>query len=140
MKKVVFILLFAWISFSIEAQDKIIPAPIAPYSPGVLINGTLYISGQIPINPGNNEMITGNIKDQTRQVMENLGSVLKSFGFDYSDLVKCTVFMIDMENYKSINEVYGSYFDGNYPAREAVQVVRLPQNAEVEISGIAVKH
>ena len=72
--------------------------------------------------------------------MKNLGSVLKSFGFNYSDLVKCTVFMTNMDNYKAINEVYGSFFDGDFPAREAVQVVRLPKNAEVEISGIAVKH
>jgi 2-iminobutanoate/2-iminopropanoate deaminase len=85
-------------------------------------------------------MITGDIQEQTRQVMDNIGSVLKSFGFDYSDLVKCTIFMRDMENYKAINEIYGSFFEGNFPAREAVQVVRLPKNAEIEISGIAVKH
>jgi 2-iminobutanoate/2-iminopropanoate deaminase len=140
MKKVLLILLFTGITFSIVAQDKNIPAPIAPYSPGVLVNGTLYISGQIPINPENNEMVTGHIGDQTQQVMKNLGSVLKSFGFDYSDLVKCTIFMTDMDNYKAINDVYGSFFNGNFPTREAVQVVKLPKNAEVEISGIAVKH
>jgi 2-iminobutanoate/2-iminopropanoate deaminase len=140
MKKAVFTILLCWIVFMLAAQDKNIPAPIAPYSPAVLVNGTLYISGQIPINPENNEMVTGDISEQTRQVMKNLGSVLKSFGFNYSDLVKCTVFMTDMENYKAINEIYGSFFEGNFPAREAIQVVRLPKNAEVEISGIAVKH
>jgi 2-iminobutanoate/2-iminopropanoate deaminase len=140
MKTLFTILIIAIIGLSLKAQDKNIPAPIAPYSPGVLVDGTLYISGQIPINPENNEMITGDLKDQTRQVMENLGSVLESFGFNYSDLVKCTVFMTNMDNYKAINEVYGSFFDGDFPAREAVQVVRLPKNAEVEISGIAVKH
>ena len=140
MNKTLLLIVLILIAFSIKAQDKNIPAPIAPYSSGVLVNGTLYISGQIPINPENNEMITGDIKDQTRQVMENVGSVLKSFGFEYADLVKCTIFMTDMENYKAINEVYGSFFEGNFPAREAVQVVRLPKNAEVEISGIAVKH
>jgi 2-iminobutanoate/2-iminopropanoate deaminase len=140
MKKSLLILLLALGIYTLEAQDKNIPAPIAPYSQAVLVNGTLYISGQIPINPENNEMVTGDISEQTRQVMKNLGSVLKSFGFDYSDLVKCTVYMTDMANYKTINEVYGSYFEGNFPAREAIQVVKLPKNAEVEISGIAVKH
>jgi len=140
MKKLVFPILLCWIAFTLTAQDKNIPAPIAPYSPGVLVNGTLYISGQIPINPETNEMVTGDIKELTKQVMKNLGSVLKSFGFDFSDLVKCTIFMTNMENYRSINEVYGSYFDRNFPAREAIQVVRLPKNAEIEISGIAVKH
>ena len=140
MNKTLLLIVLILIAFSIKAQDKNIPAPIAPYSPGVLVNETLYISGQIPINPENNEMITGDIKDQTRQVMENVGSVLKSFGFEYADLVKCTIFMTNMDNYKAINEIYGSFFEGNFPAREAVQVVRLPKNAEVEISGIAVKH
>jgi 2-iminobutanoate/2-iminopropanoate deaminase len=140
MKKSLLILLLALGIYTLEAQDKNIPAPIAPYSPAVLVNGTLYISGQIPINPENNEMVTGEISEQTRQVMKNLGSVLKSYGFDYSDLVKCTVYMTDMANYKTINEVYGSYFEFNFPAREAIQVVKLPKNAEVEISGIAVKH
>ena len=72
-------------------------------------------------------MVTGDIGEQTRQVMKNLGSVFKSFGFDYSDLVKCTIFMTNMANYKAINEVYGSFFEGNFPPREAVQVVRLPK-------------
>jgi 2-iminobutanoate/2-iminopropanoate deaminase len=139
MKKSLLILLLALGIYTLEAQDKNIPAPIAPYSPAVLVNGTLYISGQIPINPENNEMVTADISEQTRQVMKNLGSVLKSYGFDYSDLVKCTIYMTDMANYKAINEIYGSFFDGNFPAREAVQVVKLPKNAEVEISGIAVK-
>ena len=140
MKKSLLILLLALGIYTLKAQDKNIPTPIAPYSPAVLVNGTLYISGQIPINPENNEMVTADISEQTRQVMKNLGSVLKSYGFDYSDLVKCTIYMTDMANYKTINEVYGSFFDGNFPAREAIQVVKLPKNAEVEISGIAVKH
>ncbi len=139
MKKLL-ITLFLSCMISVLAAQENIPAPIAPYTPGVLVNGTLYISGQIPINPSTNEMITGDIKVQTRQVMENVGSVLKSFGFEYADLVKCTIFMTNMDNYKAINEIYGSFFEGNFPAREAVQVVRLPKNAEVEISGIAVKH
>lgn len=139
MKKLFMTLFFSCIIAVLAAQENI-PAPIAPYSPGVLVNGTLFISGQIPINPSKNEMITGDIKAQTRQVMENVGSVLKSFGFDYTDLVKCTIFMTNMDNYKAINEVYGSFFEGDFPAREAVQVVRLPKDAEVEISGIAVKH
>jgi len=139
MKKSLLFLFAIWITFSVKAQDKIIPAPIAPYSPAVLVDKTLYISGQIPINPENNEMVTDDISEQTKQVMKNLGSVLKSFGFDYSDLVKCTIYMTNMDNYQDINEVYGSFFEGSFPAREAVQVVRLPKNAEVEISGIAVK-
>lgn len=133
-------LLFFLLSFACSfAQDKPIPKPIAPYSPAVWAGDLLYISGQIPIHPENNQMLSGDIKVQTTQVMKNLGAVLKSFGLDYSHLVKCTIFMTNMDDYARINEVYGSFFEGKFPAREAVQVVRLPKDANVEISAIAYK-
>ncbi|MBN3034682.1 MAG: RidA family protein [Bacteroidales bacterium] len=121
------------------AQEQDIPAPMAPYSPAIQAGDILYISGQVPLNPETGTLVPGDIREQTRQVMTNLGSVLNRHGYTYGDLVKCTVFMTDMDNYEAINEVYGSFFNDRFPAREAVQVVRLPEGAMVEISGIAVK-
>lgn len=137
--KSLFILLFFLTASCLVAQDKSLPAPIAPYSAAVWAGDFLYISGQIPLNPDTKMMVTGDIKEQTRQVMQNLGAVLKANGLGYSDLVKCTVFMTNMDDYASINEVYGSFFGNKFPAREAVQVVRLPKDANVEISAIANK-
>jgi 2-iminobutanoate/2-iminopropanoate deaminase len=139
MKQLFLIVFLLGLHLLSTGQDKNVPKPIAPYSPAVLAGETLYLSGQIPINPETGQMITGDIKEQTKQVMDNLGAILKKFGYDYSDLVKCTVFMTNMDNYAAINDTYGSFFKDKFPAREAVQVVRLPKGAEVEISGIAVK-
>lgn len=115
--------------------------PIAPYSPGVLLNNMLFISGQIAINPMNGQLITDNIENETHQVMKNLFQVLKDAGFEPQHLVKITIFMSDMSYYESINKIYGEYFEGVdiYPAREAVAVKTLPRNVNVEISGIAIK-
>ncbi len=115
------------------------PAPIAPYSPGILAGNTLYVSGQIPVNPLTRELNMPDIETATRQVMENIGSLLKAAGMDFSNVVKCSVFLANFDDYKGMNEVYGSFFGEMPPAREAVQVVRLPMNAIVEISCIAVK-
>ncbi|MBI3142441.1 MAG: RidA family protein [Bacteroidetes bacterium] len=114
------------------------PAAIGPYSQAVMVNGTLYCSGQIAIVPSTGALNTANIEAETHQVMANIGGVLRTAGLDYSHVVKATIFMTDMGQYAPINEVYGSYFSSNPPAREAVQVSRLPKDVHVEISVIAV--
>ncbi|MFH1321264.1 MAG: RidA family protein [Bacteroidota bacterium] len=113
------------------------PAPIGPYSQAVLSNGTLYISGQIAINPASGELVLDDIQSETKQVMENIKAILYDAGMDFSNVVKCSIFISNMDNFGQINEVYGSFFINNYPARETVEVVRLPKDVNVEISVIA---
>ena len=115
------------------------PEPIGPYSQAVMVNDTLYISGQIPVNPETNEVITADIKSQARQVMENLKQILIAANMDFSNVVKSSIFLTDMNNFAVINEIYGSYFISDFPARETVQVSKLPKNVDVEISVIAIK-
>ncbi len=115
------------------------PAPIGPYNQAVLAGDTLYISGQIALNPETGKLMLDNIEEETRWVMKHLGSILAEAGMDYSHLVKCSIFVSDMDNFSAINGVYGSFFKENPPARETVEVSRLPKNVNVEISGIAVK-
>ena len=119
--------------------SKNAPEPIGPYSHAVLVNGTLYVSGQGPKDAATGEMVTGNIKLETQKVMENLKAILAEAEMDFSNVVKTTIFCVDLNDFAAINEVYGSYFNANFPARETVQVVRLPLNSNVEISVIAVK-
>jgi 2-iminobutanoate/2-iminopropanoate deaminase len=115
------------------------PMPIGPYNQAILANNTLYASGQIAINPATNELISGNIKDETKQVMENLAAVLDAAGMHFSNVVKCSIFISDMNDFGAINSVYGTYFDEeNAPARETVQVAVLPKRVNVEISLVAV--
>ena len=115
------------------------PMPIGPYNQAILANNTLYASGQIAINPATNELISGNIEDETKQVMENLAAVLDAAGMHFSNVVKCSIFISDMNDFGAINSVYGTYFDEeNAPAREAVQVAVLPKRVNVEISLVAV--
>ncbi len=111
--------------------------PLAPYSPAIEANGTVFLSGQIALVGDTGELRTGSIAEETKQVMENLGLLLKAAGLDYGNLVKCTIFMSSMEHYGAVNEVYGSYFNEAPPAREAVAVAGLPRGVNVEISGIA---
>lgn len=141
MKKYLSILLMCLISFGITvAQDNTTPKPIAPYTPAVMANGTLYLSGQIPRIPETGELIKGDIKKATEQCMKNLGVLLKQHDMDHEDLVMVNVYMTDMDNYAAINEVYGKFFPNKkFPARAAIQIGRLPMDADVEISGIAVK-
>ncbi|MGB0888080.1 MAG: RidA family protein [Vicingaceae bacterium] len=115
------------------------PAPIGPYNQAVLAGNTLYTSGQIAINPKTNELEIDNIKSETKLVMENLKAVLIEAGMDFSNVIKCSIFISDMGNFAQINEVYGTYFTADYPARETVEVACLPKNVNVEISAIAVK-
>jgi len=117
------------------------PRAIGPYSQGILVENILFCSGQIPINPKTGELVSGSIEEQTRQVLDNLGAVLKEAGMDYHDVVSVTVFMYDMDNFARINQVYAEYFKVNDqpPARCAVEAARLPKDAGVEISLIAIK-
>ncbi len=115
------------------------PAPIGPYSHAMLANGFLFVSGQVGKKAVTGELVLGDIKSETKQVMENIGAILKEVEMDYSNIVKTTIFLKDMNDFAAVNEVYGSYFSGNYPARETVQVSKLPLNVNVEISVIAVK-
>ena len=115
------------------------PAPIGPYSQAVLIGETLYISGQIAINPEDNNMVTGGIAEETEQVMKNIGVILKAADLNYHHVVKSSIFIKNMGDFPVVNEVYGKYFEKTPPARETVEVSQLPKDANVEISCIAVK-
>lgn len=115
------------------------PAPIGPYSHANLIGNTLYVSGQVAKDAQTGEMVLGDIKAETRKVMENIQAILTDAGMDFTHVVKTTIFCTNLDNFASINEVYGSFFTNNYPARETVQVSRLPLNVNVEISVVAVK-
>lgn len=116
------------------------PAPIGPYNQAVLSGNTLYASGQIAINPASGEIITDNINDETKQVMENISAILEAANMTFENVVKATIFIMDMNNFGAINTVYGSYFnEKTAPARETVQVACLPKNVNVEISIIAVQ-
>ena len=113
------------------------PAPIGPYSQAVASNGMLYVSGQIPLDPASGELVSSGIKEETHQVMQSLKAILEEAGADFSLVVKCSIFVADMNDFGAINEVYGSYFGDNPPARETVEVSTLPKNVNVEISCIA---
>lgn len=115
------------------------PAPIGPYNQAVLSGNTLYTSGQIALHPETGELITGDIETETKQVMENMKAVLDTAGMNFENVVKTTIFISDMNDFAKINGVYGAYFDEKTaPARETVQVAKLPKNVNVEISMIAV--
>lgn len=114
------------------------PAPIGPYSQAVKAGDTLYVSGQIPMDAETGEMINANITEETHQVMKNLDAILSEAGLDFSNVVKCSIFIKDMGQFATINEAYGMYFKENPPARETVEVARLPKDVNVEISCIAV--
>ena len=115
------------------------PAAIGPYSQAILSNNTLYCSGQIAINPQTGDLVIDNITNETVQVMRNISEVLKAADMDFSNIVKCSIFMKDMNDYSEINKVYSMYFIEEPPAREAIEVSALPKNVNVEISVIAVK-
>ena len=116
------------------------PAPIGPYNQAVLVGNTLYTSGQIALNPTTMELVLDDIETETKQVMENMKAVLAAADMTFENVIKTTIFIIDMGDFARINAVYGSYFDeATAPARETVQVACLPKNVNIEISMIAVK-
>jgi len=113
------------------------PAAVGPYSQAVVWGDTVYVSGQIPLDPARGKIVAESIEDQTRQSMENLKVILEEAGTSLDKLLKVTIFLQDMGNFAKVNEVYGSYFTGNYPARCAYEVAKLPLGADIEIDGIA---
>ena len=115
------------------------PAPIGPYSQAVIANGFLFMSGQVAINPSNGEVVSSSIHEETHQVMRNIKAVLLEASYGFEDVVKTTIFLSDMSLFAEVNEIYGSYFESNFPARETVAVKGLPKGVNVEISMTAYK-
>ena len=115
------------------------PAPIGPYSQAVIANGFLFLSGQIAINPESGEVVQSSTSEETHQVMRNINAVLLEAEYAFEHVVKTTIFLSDMDLFAAVNEVYGSYFSGSYPARETVAVKGLPKGVNVEISVTAFK-
>jgi 2-iminobutanoate/2-iminopropanoate deaminase len=120
-------------------NTKSAPAPIGPYNQAVLTGDTLYISGQIAIDPVSGSLKNKDIQEETHQVMQNLRAILHEAGMNFSHVVKTTIFITDINRFSEINEIYGKYFSGDFPARETVQVAALPRLVNVEISMIASK-
>ena len=116
------------------------PKPIGPYNQAVQAGDFLFISGQVAINPQTNELIEGDISAETKQVMQNLHAILTEANFTFDHVVKTTIFLSDMNLFSTVNEIYGQYFSGDYPARETVAVKGLPKNVNVEISMTAMLH
>ena len=115
------------------------PAAIGPYNQAVKVEKTLYVSGQIPLVAETMELISTGVKDETHQVLKNIGAILSQAGYDYSDVVKTSIFLSSMDYFSTVNEVYAEYFKENQPARECVAVKTLPKEVNVEISVIAWK-
>lgn len=120
-------------------QTNNAPAPIGPYNQAVLAGNMLFISGQIALMPQSNELNNATIQNETNQVMQNLQAILEAADFGFSDVVKTTIFLSDMQLFSAVNEIYGKYFISDAPARETVAVKGLPRNVHVEISMTAVK-
>lgn len=121
-------------------QTSAAPAPIGPYNQAILVNNTLYTSGQIAMKASDGTLVLDTIESETKLVMENLNAILKAANMSFKDVVKASIFLSDMNNFSKVNEVYGSYFDSEIaPARETVQVAELPKKVNVEISVVAIK-
>ena len=119
-------------------QTSKVPTPIGPYSQAVIANGFIFASGQVAFNPITNELVLGDILSETKQVMENIKAILDEAKLSFEHVVKTTIFLSDMQLFAQVNEVYGSYFTSNFPARETVAVKTLPRNVNVEISITAI--
>lgn len=115
------------------------PAPVGPYSQAIDTGNMLFVSGQIPLNPEDGELIVASIVESTHQVMQNIQSLLLAAGFEWTHVVKCSIFLKDLNDFNEVNKVYSSYFEDVPPARETVEVSRLPLDVSIEISCIAVK-
>ncbi len=115
------------------------PKAIGPYSQAIECNGLLFVSGQIPIDPSTGAIVDGDIKIQTRRVLQNITAILEAAGYQLDDVIKCTVLMADMNDFAAMNEIYGEFFTNNKPARAAFGVVQLPMKSKVEIECIASK-
>jgi 2-iminobutanoate/2-iminopropanoate deaminase len=119
-------------------QTSKVPTPIGPYSQAVIANGFLFASGQVAFNPATGELVLSDIQAETRQVMENIKAILEEAKLSFANVVKTTIFLSDMQLFAQVNEVYGSYFTANFPARETVAVKTLPRNVNIEVSITAV--
>ena len=115
------------------------PAPIGPYSQAILVNNTLYASGQIALDPATGDIIDKSIEEETHQVMKNIKAILDEANMSFDDIVKTSIFLSDMDFFSKVNDTYGKYFNGDYPARETIAVKTLPKNVNVEISITAIK-
>jgi len=113
------------------------PKAIGPYSPAIRAGQLLFVSGQVPLDPATGQMVPGGIAEQTRCVLDNIGALLKAGERSFTDVVRTTIFLADMNDFSAVNEIYGQYFSEPYPARATVQVARLPKDARVEIDVIA---
>jgi 2-iminobutanoate/2-iminopropanoate deaminase len=113
------------------------PAPIGPYNQAIKTGNLLFVSGQVALKPGTNDMANTDIVEETHQVLQNLKSILQEAGMDFSNIVKTTIFLSDMDLFSQVNEIYAKYFNGDFPARETLAVKGLPKNANVEISVVA---
>lgn len=122
-----------------EIRTDKAPKAIGPYSQGVVANGFVFVSGQIPFDPATGELVTGSIEDQARRVLSNVAAVLDAAGSSMDKVVKATVFLQDMNDFARMNAVYGEFFKAPYPARAAVQVARLPRDVRIEIEVIALE-
>jgi 2-iminobutanoate/2-iminopropanoate deaminase len=116
------------------------PKPIGPYSQAVKVNGTLYVSGQIPLNPQTGDLVLDSIENATHRVMQNIQALVEEAGMQMKDVVKMSIFIKDMGQFSQINNVYAQYFSGDFPARETVQVADLPMGVPIEISCIAIQN
>ncbi|XP_053105780.1 2-iminobutanoate/2-iminopropanoate deaminase [Hemicordylus capensis] len=114
------------------------PAAMGPYSQAVLVDRTMYIAGQLGMDPSNGQLVPGGAKEQAKQALQNIGEILKAAGCDYHNVVKTTVLMADMKDFDDVNEIYKQFFKCNFPARAAYQVVALPKGARVEIEAVAI--
>src|SRR2546423_14056268 len=113
------------------------PAAVGPYSQAIRIGNFVFCSGQIPLDPKTGQMVEGDISAQTRRVMENISAILRAEGLTFENIVKTTIFLSDLADFQTVNELYGSYFKSDPPARSTVQVAALPKNAQVEIEVVA---
>ena len=120
-------------------ETQMAPAPVGPYSQALEVDGTLYCSGQIPIVPETGVVLTGDIKEQTRQVMKNAEAVLKEADYHWSDVIKATIFLTDLNDFQAVNEIYASHLAAPFPARSCIQVAALPKGVNVEVELLARK-
>ncbi len=120
-------------------KSKNAPAAIGPYSQAILVNNTLYISGQIPFDPKTMKLVSNDIKKQAQQSLKNIENILKKAKMKITNIVKCNIFMTDLKNFAIVNEVYEKFFKNHKPARSCVEVSKLPKNVKIEIEAIAVK-
>jgi len=115
------------------------PTPIGPYSQAIIAGNLVFVSGQIALHPDSGELMTKDIETETKQVMENIRAILNEAGTDFDQVVKTSIFLVNMKDFVKVNEIYGTYFLGQFPARETIQVAGLPKNVNVEISVTAIR-